>query len=99
MHDAKPRLSHSPRTFGALGSMFSSPVASGSHSRPFAGAMPAAADIMFDRLESAAAFYSHGRSGRPGCVAAVLADRAPSLPPCLRVAPGEGAGNISGAAA
>lgn len=91
------RLAHSPRPFGATALLFSSPVAPGSHSRPFAGAMPAAADILFDRLESAAAFCSFGRSGRPGRAAAYLADRAPSAPSCLRVAPGEGAGDVSGA--
>lgn len=93
---SRHRLSHSPHLFGARSFPLSGPVAPGSHSRPFAGAMPAAADKLFDRLESAAVFYatSHGRSGRPGHAVAVLADRALSVPSCLRVAPGEGAGDL-----
>lgn len=81
-----PRLPHSPRHFGAA------PCPIAPSCRPFAGAIPAAVDPTLDRSASTAAFYSFGRSGRPGRAAAYLADRALSAPSCLRVAPGEGAG-------
>lgn len=61
-------------------------------SRHMAG-QTAAADPKFDRSASVAAFLiRHGRTGRPGPVAAFLAGRAGPMPPRLRVAPAGGAG-------
>lgn len=83
---ATARPPQSPRHIGAH-----LPVAPGT--RP-AGLYPVAAGMCPNNRPAAAFFIRVGRSGRSGLTAAYLADRASSLPHCLRVAPGEGAGSL-----